>query len=221
MAKLANTTFNSMTVYGTMIPILGGGFGTSGWPLTTGTGLTWYFPAELQVPGAKFRATIIGGGGTGAASTAVAGNRGAPGASGAVVINIFTVIYNLYTLTYTVGATATASSITYNSLTYTAGAGAAGSGGVASGTAGSVSFTGLIGSTGGGQTTVANMPRPIQGGNTPLGYGIGARDSGVTTGHGGLPPVGYGAGSLGGVTGSTATAQSAAAGGTGLILIEW
>jgi len=239
MAKLVASTFDSMTVYGTLLPILGGGFATTAWPLqvAAATG-TWYFPAELQVPGAKFKATMVGGGSSGASSPALAGYKGNGGTSGSVAIAIISVIENVYSLTYTVGSggvgagglgsAGTASSIVYNALTYTVAGGPTGAnpGTLPTSPGGAqtlyfLGFAGNQGASGGSFATAGpNLPSCF-GGDTPMGWGTAGRDGSGAASHVGVAGRGFGSGGSGGSNASSAVANVGGNGAGGLILIEW
>ena len=204
---------------------------------TTGSG-TYTLPAALQVPGAKFKLTIVGAGGQGGGCPASSGAMGGGGASGAVVVVIITVVSGLYTFTYTVGNVGTAagtnaagiagnaSTVTYNSVTYTAGGGAGGTlastnsistGGTASG--GLLNMNGWSGGASG--TLATNISYFGIGADTPLGWGMGGycgTGAASTPYSDGIAASGYGAG--GG--GANGTAVNAGGVGTqGIIVIEY
>jgi hypothetical protein len=200
---------------------------------TTGTAATFNLPASVQVPGAKFKVTIIGGGAGGATTAATAGTTGSGGGSGAVIVIILQVVAGTYTFTYTVGAAGASngagglSSVIYNGITYTAGAGAvAGTGGtvtnVTNGTTpNAIGLVGFTGAPAGSNSTLQNGMG--HGGDTPLGYGKGGRHGviGGTAGGVGANATGYGAGGGGGKNGSSATARAGGTGAPGLIILQY
>jgi hypothetical protein len=203
--------------------------------LTTGTSATYTFPSVLQVPGAKFKVTIVGGGGGGAGSSS--GNSSS-GGSGALVIAIPVIIVGLYSFTYTIGAGGSAgastpsaggnggdSSIIYNGISYVAGGGKGGNiinqadpggqGGSATFGNGILNLTGNPGVQAGTPSTT-NYPI-VRGGYTPLGLGSGGgipRSTGT-----GLAGSNYGAGGGAGIVRSVNAAG--AAGQPGVIILEY
>jgi hypothetical protein len=204
--------------------------------LTSGTAATFNLPASVQVPGAKFKVTLIGGGAGGATTAATSGTTGSGGGSGAVASLIFTYAVGFTSFTYTVGAAGasnaagTASNIIYNGVTYTAGSGAvAGTGGTLTNitagiTTSSIAFVGFTGAPAGTNATI--QLGVGNGGDTPLGYGKGGRNAdaftaGTFPGAVGNPATGYGAGGSGGRNGSSATARAGGAGAPGLIIFQY
>jgi hypothetical protein len=203
--------------------------------LTSGTGATYDFPSVLQVPGAKFKVTIIGGGGGGAGSSS---GYSSSGGSGAVVIAIPIIFFSLYSFTYTIGAAGTTGAITptaggnggdttvtYNGVTYTAGGGKGGNiinqadpggqGGSASSGNGIFNISGNPGIQAGTPSTT-NAPI-VRGGHTPLGFGFGG---GIPISNGtGVSGSNYGAGGGAGIVRSGSSTGSA--GQPGLIIIEY
>jgi hypothetical protein len=203
--------------------------------LTTGTSATYTFPTVLQVPGAKFKVTIVGGGGGGAGSSS--GNSSS-GGSGALVIAIPVIIVGLYSFTYTIGAGGSAgastpsaggnggdSSIIYNGINYVAGGGYGGNiinqadpggqGGSATLGNGILNLTGNPGVQAGTPSTT-NYPI-VRGGYTPLGLGSGGgipRSTGA-----GIAGSNYGAGGGAGIVRSVNAAG--AAGQPGVIILEY
>lgn len=242
MAKLANTRiFGSLTA-NTVVANIGTGF-QNVVVLTSGSSATYTFPTSLQVPGAKFKLTLIGGGGGGGGAANVAGAGatvgGGGGASGLVMV-YQTVVSGQYSLTYTVGAggaggnssvtapNGTSTTVTYNSVTYTAGYGQGGipgqsstynsaSGGTATG--GTINIVGGFGSTAGQQNTAVAISGV--GGDTPLGYGKGGLQPISSTGNTGLDGTGYGSGGSGGRLGTGTLKQVGGAGAPGVLIIEY
>ena len=237
MATLYNTK-----VYGTIIvdTALTAGCGFQNMVvLTSGAGATYDLPSVLQVPGAKFKVTIVGGGG-GGSGMGTSSSPGTSGGSGAVVIAIMTVIAGTYSFTYTVGGGGTGgpntgggtvmsgfngsdSIVLYNGITYTSGGGVGGGiGGGSGGDGGSSSLgNGVLNIAGqGGSWGVAAYTTTFfndsRGGSTPLGLGLGGVASATNNGVAG---TGYGAGGSGGIYRS-----GAATGGTGqpgVIILEY
>jgi hypothetical protein len=236
MAKLADTqVYGSLTVDNALVAAAGSGYSNMV-VYISGVTQTYTFPAALQVPGAKFKVTLIGGGGGSAGSAATNGILGGGGASGAVCVAVITVVSGLYSFTYSIGAAGTAGSSTvaggtggsttvlYNSVTYTAAGGAGGSlqatfnfstGGTA--TNGTLNLQGGYG--GGGGTFAANafFSHFSYGGNTPLGFGQGG-DIGYPGSLGG--GSGYGSGSGGSLTTASAIVLGTV-GTSGLLIIEY
>jgi hypothetical protein len=202
----------------------------------TSTG-SFTLPASLQKPNAKWKVTLIGGGGAGGGTPATAGHVGNGGGSGGVVIGIYTYVSGVNTMSYTIGAGGTAgaanaagnaggpSTCTYNAVVYTAGGGlggansatvnGGGAGGAASG--GTVNLVGFKGDTGGINT--ATMSYVGKGANTFLGFGVGGLKQGAT--GNGLAASGFGAGGSGGTNSATATARAGGVGAAGLIQIQY
>lgn len=227
------TTLNATTVTATA----GAGFQNMV-VQTTGTSASYSLPAALQVTGAKFRVTVIGGGAGGGGTNVTAGQAGGGGGSGAVGVIYLTYVAGQNTLTYTVGAAVAAaaanangnagnsSSIVYNSLTYTAGGGtggtangAGGAGGTTSGTAFTLSITGQAGAAGGVMAATSNyIPN---GGDTPLGYGSGGRMSATAAGGAGSVGAGYGSGGSGARNGTGTTSLAGGGGNAGVVIIEY
>lgn len=240
MAKLASTTISGTIRIDGYIFGLGSGFQNMV-VLTSGTAATYTFPTALQVPGAKFKVTIIGGGGGGGGTGAspVAGRVGGGGGSGGVVVIYLTVLSTVaYQFTYTVGAgggnagtngstagtAGGASSIIYNSVTYTAGGGGAGplatayTAGGAGGTATGGTLNIVGGSGGASGTITAQQPIYGTGGNTPLGFGLGSGWAYQT----GSPASGYGAGGTGGFVDQAGLPGYNGSSGTGgVVIIEY
>jgi hypothetical protein len=235
MAKLSDTqVYGSLIIDGALIAGAGAGFSNMVALTTSGT---YTFPVALQVPGAKFKVTIVGAGGQGGGCTTTSGYCGAGGASGAVCIAYITVVSGLYSFTYTIGVrgstsgtnavgqTGTSSTVVYNSVTYTAGGG--GGGGIASttetrpngGTAtnGTFNLTGSYGLSCGVRNTVSCYIG--RGGDTPLGFGQGGNSG--SPGGTGKTASGYGAGGGGGAFYSTATARAGGPGTGGIIIVEY
>ena len=248
MAKLNNGTrvYGSLTTDTAFISGAGSGF-MNVVAFTTGTAATWTFPGVLQVPNAKFKVTIVGSGGSGGGTPITAGYMGGGGGSGGVIVAYITVVANLYTLTYTVGASVAgvsaangvagqASNIVYNGVTYSAAGGALGTlaavGGNAGGAGGSFSgvingttinawgYTGNPGHSGGAMaatTTITGI-----GGNTPLGLGQGGTMPTAAAGAAGNSGTGYGAGGGGARNGTgAATSRAGGASAAGLVMIEY
>jgi hypothetical protein len=246
MAKLISGTrvYGSATVDGALIAGAGSGF-MNLVGFTSGSAVTYTLPAALQYAGAKFKATIIGAGGSGGGTPATAGHMGGGAGSGSVLVAYITVVSSVYTLTYTVapatgagaagaaGAGGVSSSIIYNSVTYSAGGGqggtlstnvlAGGAGGTASpslfGTANVMGLSGNPGHAGGVMAATTNVAGI--GGNTPLGWGQGGVMPETAAGQAGQPGTGYGAGGSGARNGTGATARAGGNGAPGLIIIEY
>ena len=103
MAKLVNGS----RVYGSLFvdgPVISSAGFQNMVAFTTGTAVVYTLPASIQVPGAKFKITAIGGGAGGATTAATAGTTGSGGGAGGVYSIILQVVSGLYTITYTVGA---------------------------------------------------------------------------------------------------------------------
>ena len=242
MAKLQSNSrvYGTLTIDTSVLSNVGAGYSNMV-VFTTGTSYT--LPTVLQVPGAKFKATLIGAGGQGGGGTAgtIALYKGAGGGAGAVAIVISTVVSGVYTLSYSVGvagssggasangANGTATTITYNGITYSAGGGVggtAGTYGLVGGVGGAVTNTGpattLLSFTGGQGGAAANsaVQADGRGGHTPLGYGQGGMPQPFTSiGAPGIAGTGYGSGGSGGVSNTAGT--SGGAGAAGLIIIEY
>jgi len=198
---------------------------------TTGTAVVYTLPASLQVPGAKFKITVIGGGAGGATTAATAGTTGSGGGAGGVV-SIILQVASVYTFTYTVGAAGasnlagTLSSVVYNGVTYQASPGQpTGAGGAAAGVTNGTTLNGigLTGFNGAPAGTNSSLQTGVAyGGDTPLGYGRGGRHGASTSsGSPGSAATGYGAGGSGGKNGSTAAGQAGGAGAPGLIILQY
>lgn len=204
------------------------------------SGTSYSLPAALQVTGAKFKVTIVGGG-AGGAGCAAAATFGGGGGGGATVVTYLTYVAGQNTLTYSIGASAAggtgaatgtagnASSATYNALTYTAGggsggtaAGAGGAGGTGSGTAGTLTIVGQAGGAGGtttitaGQTSLNNS-----GGSSGLGFGYGGFLTFASGGGAGTGGQAYGGGGSGAMGGNAATSRNGGAGSAGVVIIEY
>jgi hypothetical protein len=205
---------------------------------TSGTSASYSLPAALQVTGAKFKVTVIGGGAGGGGTSTTAGQAGGGGGAGAVGIIYLTYVAGQNTLTYSVGAAVAAgaanaagtagnaSSIIYNSLTYTAGGGtggtnngAGGAGGTTSGTAFTLSINGQAGAAGGTMAATSNY-NP-NGGDTPLGFGSGGRMSATAAGGAGSVGQGYGSGGSGARNGTGVTSLAGGGGNAGVVIIEY
>ena len=244
MANLKDNSrvYGSLTVDRALIASAGGGF-QNRVVFTSGSSVTYTFPPALQVIGANFKVTLIGGGGSGGGAGAAAGRCGGGGGSGAVIIAYYKV--STFSFVYTVGAAGagTATGAVGNNGTLTnilyaggfaianpgSGASAAESVGIATGGAvfistspaptSSLSFVGNSGGSSGIKST--SNPANGLGGSTPLGFGQGGL-SGSWGGSGTDPRIatGYGAGGAGGFsTSSIATAGSA--GSPGVIILEY
>jgi hypothetical protein len=186
---------------------------------TSGTAATYTAPANTQ----WVKVTVVGPGGNGAGAT---GARATGGGGGAVAIKGLAMTAG-QTLTYTVGATGTASTVSSGTLTIstiTANSGSNGTtttyaasvttgpaGGAATG--GDVNITGGLGGNSYGSSTAVAFNFSGKGGDCP-GFGSGGAAVGcvATTG---LVGQGYGAGA-GGSLGSATTA----AGSGGIIIFE-
>jgi hypothetical protein len=145
MAKLqGGTTFDTLTVYGSIMSPFGNGYSNCIWWAGTASASvngTWFFPPELMLPDAKFKITVIGSGGAGLNSIATAGSRYGSGGSGGVLVALITVTGPSSFFTAT-------TSQLYNSLTYFA---AAGSTVGAAGSTSSVGYAGISFNGNGGQ----------------------------------------------------------------------
>jgi len=210
------------------------------------SGASYSLPAAVQVTGAKFKITVIGGGGAGGGNPATAATAGGGGGAGGVGVAIVTFVTGQTSITTSFGAAGAASSgavggnggattATYNALTYigTGGGGGAlgaatsagGAGGTGTTGTGTVVLapTGQVGGTGGTTTAVAGVTYlNNSGANTALGYGMGGlMPFAGATGSAGVVASGYGAGGSGSVAGSTATARAGGNGTLGAIIIEY
>jgi hypothetical protein len=201
------------------------------------TSETWSVPAQLRVPGGKWKMTLIGGGGGGGGSGATAGFCGGGGGAGGGVIVYTSYVAGQNTVSITVsnvGGTAGTSSgnggtgantvVTYNGITYTASGGnggtlnsAGGAGG--GGTNGTLNIPGDSGSSGGTMAATSNYIN--DGGDSPFGLGFGGDMSNTSTGGVGIAGSGYGSGGSGGRTGTGTTARSGGAGRPGVVIIEY
>jgi hypothetical protein len=248
MAKLINGTrvYGSLITDTALIAGVGAGF-MNVVAFTTGTAATFTFPGALQVPNAKFKVTIIGSGGSGGGTPVTAGAMGGGGGSGAVIVAYITVVLNVYTFTYTVGASVAgvvaangvagqASNIIYNGVTYSAAGGALGTVAAAAGNAGGAggAFTGVTNGTtvnawgytgnpghAGGVMAATTTITGI-GGNTPLGFGQGGTMPTAQAGANGNNGTGYGAGGGGARNGTgAATTRTGGSSAGGLVMIEY
>jgi hypothetical protein len=244
MANLKNGSrvYGNLTVDNAVIAGAGAGFQNMVL-FTTGTNTPYEFPAALQVPGAKFKITIIAGGGGGGGCAKTTNHQGGGGGSGAVCIAHITVVSEVYTFAYTVGAAGAAGAATvsgtggtggttnviYNGTTYqsTGGTGGPPGGTAATGGAGGTATNGTLNFTGnpgnpGGTVVSASLVQACIGGLTPFGYGS---TGGWGLGQGGGTPsaaVMYGAGGCGGRMGNAAgAAVTGGAGGAGVIILEY
>lgn len=219
-AIIGNTGFQNMIIF------------------TTGTAVTFTLPPSLQIHGAKFKLTIIGGGAGSTTTAATLGLVGAGAGAGSVGTIILSVISGLYTITYTVGAppavgvNGNLSSVSYNAITYSAGGGnTGGPGGSFTGitngtTLNAFAMPGFSGASSG--TNASNNNAVGNGGDTPLGYGKGGRTAdGGSSGYSGggsigLMGTGYGSGASGPRNGSIATGQSGNSSALGgLIILQY
>jgi hypothetical protein len=202
----------------------------------TGTAASFSIPTELRVPGAKWKVTLVGGGGQGGGTPATAAHYGSGGNSGAVVIGFYAYVAGQDSMTYTVGAGGAGAgtntignngantTTTYNSVTFTAGGGTGGDisanntpGTSAAASGGSLNLGGYPGHSGG--VAAANNPAFGAGADTPLGFGRGG-DKSFATGAG-LAGTGFGSGGSGGQNVGTATARAGGAGAGGILIIEY
>jgi hypothetical protein len=241
MANLKDNSrvYGSLTVDKALIAGAGGGF-QNRVVFTSGSSVTYTFPAALQVPGANFKVTLIGGGGSGGGCAAAAGRSGGGGGSGAVVIAYYKVL--AFSFIYTVGAggggvtNAVGNNGFDTFITYAGGACVAGGGAgggvaesvttAAGGTAtlptnsiNTISFAGNPGGTSGVRAT--SGPVNGEGGSTPLGFGQGGIN-GKWDGAGTDPKIGtgYGAGG-GGAFSITASTGAGSAGAPGVLILEY
>jgi hypothetical protein len=203
------------------------------------TGTTWTIPAGVR----RFKVTLIGGGGQGGGTQTTAGQMGAGGGSGALVIGFFDVEPGQTSVSYTIGAggssagtnatgqNGTASTLTYNGVTWTAGGGSGGTthatangggnGGTATAVGADLTEDGNKGRGGGTSSGSTATGFTGQGANTPMGYGAGGDTNGTAAGGNGLAGQGYGAGGSGGRNGTGTTARSGGAGTAGILIIEY
>lgn len=203
---------------------------------TSGTAATWTVPTRLRVSGAKFKITVIGGGGQGGGTNVTAGQVGGGGGAGGMAVKWLTYVSGQNTATYTVGAAGTgtatnatgangtASTFAYNSVTYTGGLGVGGTviadgGAGGAGTNGDINVPGQSGANGGTMAATSNYQG--NGGNSPLGYGFGGQMPVTAAGAAGNVGVGYGAGGSGGRNGTGTTARAGGNGTAGIIIIEY
>lgn len=233
------TTLNATTVVATA----GAGFQNM---VVLTSGASWSLPAALQVTGAKFKITVIGGGGAGGGNPATAATAGAGGGAGGVAVAYLTYVAGQNSVTTSFGAAGAGSSgavggnggattATYNSLTYigtggtggalgaaTSAGGAGGTGSTGTGTV-TLALTGQTGGAGGTTTAVAGVTYlNNKGGDTALGFGQGGlMPFNAATGVAGNAGINYGAGGSGSVAGSTATARAGGNGTAGAIIIEY
>lgn len=203
---------------------------------------TWFFPAALQVPDAKFKVTILGAGGQGGGSTAGSWNYGGGGGSGSLAVIWMQVIQGFYEFDYVIGqggstgtsasagaAGTVATQLTYVNSTYSAGVGSGGPLYVSTGDVGGAGGTFVAPSTvdrpnwkylsinggrgGGPGQSLANYSIDATGSDSPFGLGLGGPKALIAAG--GSAATGYGAG------GGGASNGIGGAGGDGLILIEY
>jgi hypothetical protein len=238
MANLSDTqVYGSLTIDTALVASAGSGYSNMV-VYISGTSQTYTFPPALQVPGAKFKTTIVGGGGGGAGTGTTSGVLAGGGASGAVCVAVITVVAGLYSFVYSVGAAGTAgainsvggaggtSSVVYNGTTYQATGGAGGSGQISfaistggRATNGILNLQGGYGGGGGLYSANQYFSYHAGGGNTPLGLGQGG-DQGCGAGGGVAIGVGYGAGSGGSYTIAAASVVGSI-GAPGLLIIEY
>lgn len=243
MANLKNNSrvYGSLTVDRALIAGAGTGF-QNRVVFTSGSSVTYTFPAALQVLGAIFKITLIGGGAAGGGCAAAVGRSGGGGGSGAVVIAYYRVLAFSFVYTVGIGGTGVSNAvggiggstfITYAGEVCSAEGGAGGgvaesvttaAGGTVTlptnpGPTSSLSFAGTPGGTSGVRAT--SGPVNGEGGSTPLGFGqggINGRWDGAATD----PRIGtgYGAGG-GGAYSFTASAGTGSAGAPGVIILEY
>jgi len=186
---------------------------------TSGTAATYTAPANTQ----WVKVTVVGPGGNGAGAT---GARATGGGGGAVAIKGLAMTAG-QTLTYTVGATGTASTVSSGTLTIstiTANSGSNGTtttyatslttgpaGGAATG--GDVNITGGLGGNSYGSSTAATTNFSGKGGDCP-GFGSGGAAVGCVATIG-LVGQGYGAGAGGSLGNATTSSGSG-----GIIIFE-
>jgi hypothetical protein len=203
---------------------------------TTGTGQVWTVPLPLRVVGAKWKVILVGGGGQGGGTLNTAGQTGSGGGSGATVVGFYSYVAGQITMGYAIGIAGsgagnsangnngTDTTTTYNSTTYTAGFGAGGAthstgiggaGGTATG--GTLNLAGQPGASGGTMAATSNYQG--NGGNSPLGFGMGGQMPATAGGLNGVAASGYGAGGSGGRNGTGTTARAGGAGTQGLLII--
>lgn len=197
---------------------------------------SWSVPSGVK----RFKATIVGGGGSGAGTAATIGHVGGGGGSGAVGVAFFDIVGSTLSGTCAVGAAGAAPALgvagnaggattfTYNGVTITAnagsggvliGAGGAGGSAPAIGTNIKVALPGMQGHAGGVQAATTTLLGI--GGSVGLGYGFGGQATTAAAGSAGNTGTGYGAGGSGGASGSAATGRAGGAGTAGVIILEW
>jgi len=244
MANLKDNSrvYGSLTVDRALIAGAGNGFQNIV-IFTSGSSVTYTFPAALQVLGTNFKVTCIGGGGAGGGCAAAAGRSGGGGGSGAVIILYLKV--TSFSFIYTVGAAGAAGAaaaaggagggtgITYSGGSCTAGGGLGGgvAEAVTSAAGGditiststppinSLSFVGTPGNYSGLRGT--STPTSGDGGSTPLGFGQGGLNG--SWNNSGTDPrtgKGYGAGGAGAFSTSSVSAAGSA-GAPGVIILEY
>lgn len=237
-AWTALTYFTPATVSGaTFVSPNGLGF-TNVTTYTSGT--SWTVPTVMREVGAKWKVTIIGGGGGSGACSANPGDVGGGGGSGGVVVGYFAYVSGQNTMTYSIGAAGTAgvnaganggaggnTTVTYNGVTWTAAGGGGGvnatTGSGGAGGAGGAATGGSFGLVGGrgenGGTMAATSNYQGNGGSTPLGFGFGGVMPASTSAVG-LTGSLYGAGASGGKSG-TGSARNGAVGIQGILIVEY
>jgi hypothetical protein len=227
----SNVNVGMVTTSNTFVGI---GTGFSNIELLT-SGSSWSIPENVK----KWKVTVIGGGGQGGGSRNQVRWVGAGGGSGAVAVYIFNRIDGINTMSYSIGQggnaggnfedgqDGTSTTATYNSYTVTGGGG---SGGLSSATnegrgAGGVSTNGILNLNGffgyhGGREANENSPIGT-GGDTPLGYGVGGKHTGLTTVENGQNGEGIGSGGSGSKAGTSGTAARGGFGANGAIIVEY
>ena len=237
MANLADGTIVAGNLVGNANSTIAayGGTGFSNMVRLTTPSLNWVytFPAELRVPGKKFKVTLLGAGGYGGASGSAGGACG--GMSGGLCMVWLTVQSPYYSANVFIGASLSPYSangqtrITYAGETFTGQVGPKGQDGSAGGVGNSRSAVAMSSYTssstvfqiepflggGGGASCPATYTVDGRGADAPLGLGLGG-------GHGdgfagGSAGTGYGSGG-GGVLNGVGTGGI---GGSGLIIIEY
>jgi hypothetical protein len=200
------------------------------------SGTSWSVPAALQFIGAKWKVTLVGGGGQGGGAGGTAGEVGGGGGSGGVVVGFYTWVAGQTSMSYAIGAAGSGAAVnttgnngtdtttTYNSVTYTASGGvggtviaAGGAGGAATG--GTLNLAGGDGENGGVMAATSNYQGG--GGSPKLGLGAGGTMPVTAGGADGNVGSGYGAGGAGGRCGTATTNRAGGAGTQGVLLIEY
>lgn len=184
---------------------------------------TWTQPAGVT----KVKVTVVGGGGGGGGTDANASQTGGGGGSGSVAIATLTVAGNV---TVTVGAAGgggvgnnngtTGGSSIFSTVTSIGGSGGSGHGGGSGSGAGGAGGTASGGDINlSGENGFSGSVSYKAGGDTPLGFGVGAFPA-AGAGSAGSTGTNYGSGGGGGIANGSSNINGGA-GTQGLVIVEW